>query len=178
MENSARSGAELVYIEEENWYFKLSPHRDWLIQFVQTHPEFVFPGFRHKELLNALGNLSGDLSISRPKERLSWGIELPFDAGYVTYVWFDALINYVSFAGYLSDGDASLPGTTISGRRRMLMYHRPKDILVPALSMAFTWPIMLHALGFPDTQIARLLVHGYINSSGAKMSKAPKGQYR
>jgi methionyl-tRNA synthetase len=159
---------EVVELEEENWYFKLSQHRDWLIGYVEAHPEFVYPGFRHTELLNAVRKLAGDLSISRPKERLAWGIELPFDAGYVTYVWFDALINYISFAGYLSDGGDGLP--VFDDLWPADAHVIGKDILVPAHGIY--WPIILHALGFPDEKIARLLVHGYINSAGAKMSKS------
>jgi methionyl-tRNA synthetase len=159
---------EVVYIEEENWYFKLSPHRDWLIGFLETHPEFVFPGFRHTELLNAARKLAGDLSISRPKERLAWGIELPFDPGYVTYVWFDALINYISFAGYLSDGADGLP--RFENVWPADIHVIGKDILAPAHGIY--WPIMLHALGFPDEQIPHLLVHGFVNIAGAKMSKS------
>ncbi len=106
---------EVVHLEEENWYFKLSSHRDWLARFVETHPDFVIPSFRHGELLNAIGKLTGDLCISRPKARLTWGIELPFDTNYVTYVWFDALINYISFAGYRADNEGSdLPGVGVT----------------------------------------------------------------
>jgi methionyl-tRNA synthetase len=159
---------EVVYLEEENWYFKLAPHRDWLIAFVEAHPEFVSPGFRHTELLNAVRKLAGDLSISRPKERLAWGIELPFDIGYVTYVWFDALINYISFAGYLSDGGDGLPG--FDDLWPADVHVIGKDILAPAHGIY--WPIMLHALGFPDEKLPRLLVHGYVNIAGAKMSKS------
>jgi methionyl-tRNA synthetase len=159
---------EVVYIEEENWYFKLAPHREWLAGFVEAHPESVFPGFRHTELLNAVRKMTGDLCISRPKERLAWGIEIPFDAGYVTYVWFDALINYISFAGYLAEGGEGLPNFEELWPADVHVIG--KDILVPAHGIY--WPIMLHALGFPDEKIARLLVHGYINSSGAKMSKS------
>ena len=159
---------EVVYLEEENWYFKLAPHREWLIAFVEAHPEFVFPGFRHTELLNAVRKLAGDLSISRPKERLTWGIELPFDAGYVTYVWFDALINYISFAGYLSDGGDGLP--RFDDLWPADVHVIGKDILAPAHGIY--WPIMLHALGFSDEKIPHLLVHGYVNIAGAKMSKS------
>jgi methionyl-tRNA synthetase len=159
---------EVLYLEEENWYFKLSPHRDWLIAFVESHPQFVVPGFRHTELLNAVRKLSGDLSISRPKERLSWGIELPFDSGYVTFVWFDALINYISFAGYLADPAAGLPN--FADLWPADVHVIGKDILVPAHGIY--WPIMLHALGFTDEEIPHLLVHGYVNIAGAKMSKS------
>jgi methionyl-tRNA synthetase len=159
---------EVVHLEEENWYFKLAPHREWLLGFVEAHPEYVVPGFRHTELLNAVRKLAGDLSISRPKERLAWGIELPFDSSYVTYVWFDALINYVSFAGYLSEGGDGLP--RFEDLWPADAHVIGKDILVPAHGIY--WPIMLRALGFPDEKIARLLVHGYVNIAGAKMSKS------
>jgi methionyl-tRNA synthetase len=159
---------EVVQLEEENWYFKLSAHRDWLEGFVESHPDFVVPAFRQTELLNAVRKPAGDLCISRPRERLAWGIELPFDLGYVTYVWFDALINYISFAGYLSDGGDGLPVFDDVWPADVEVIG--KDILVPAHGIY--WPIMLHALGFPDEKIARLLVHGYINSGGAKISKS------
>jgi methionyl-tRNA synthetase len=159
---------EVVHIEEENWYFKLAQHRDWLVAFVEAHPEFVFPGFRHTELVNAVQKLAGDLSISRPKQRLSWGIDLPFDSNYVTYVWFDALINYISFAGYLADKEDNLPN--FDDLWPADVHVIGKDILAPAHGIY--WPIMLHALGFSNEKIAHLLVHGYVNIGGAKMSKS------
>jgi len=159
---------EVVHIEEENWYFKLARHREWLAGFLEAHPRFVLPGFRQTELLNAVQKVGGDLSISRPKERLAWGIELPFDSGCVTYVWFDALINYISFAGYLAEEGNGLPAFEELWPANVHVIG--KDILVPAHGIY--WPIMLHALGFPDEKIAPLLVHGYINSAGAKMSKS------
>ena len=82
---------EVEQREEENYYFKLSEHKEWLLNFLRSHPTFVSPSFRQTELINAVEKLSGDLCISRPKSRLSWGIELPFDRDYVNYVWFDAL---------------------------------------------------------------------------------------
>ena len=88
---------EVEQREEENYYFKLSEHKEWLLQFLRSHPNFVSPSFRQTELINAVEKLAGDLCISRPKSRLSWGIELPFDRDYVNYVWFDALTNYISF---------------------------------------------------------------------------------
>ena len=158
---------EVAELEEEGWYFRLLPHRDWLLGFLDTHPGWITPSFRQTELRHAVERLAGDLSISRPKSRLTWGIELPFDADCVTFVWFDALINYISFAGYGQEGDASLPdfdslwpATHIIG----------KDILVPAHGIY--WPIMLHALGFTDEQIPPLLVHGWWNIGGAKVSKS------
>jgi methionyl-tRNA synthetase len=161
---------EVEQREEENYYFKLSEHKEWLLNFLRSHPTFVSPSFRQTELINAVEKLSGDLCISRPKSRLSWGIELPFDRDYVNYVWFDALTNYISFIGYdptrstISDQSATFrdkwPALHVIG----------KDIMVPAHGIY--WPIMLHALGFPDEQMPTLLVHGWWNISGAKMSKS------
>lgn len=163
---------EVVLFEEENWYFKLSDQTGWLKGYLESCPDAVLPLFRKAELLNALERNSGtDLCISRPKERLRWGIELPFDPDYVTYVWFDALINYVSFAGYQAAADAGLPDFS----RLWTTDERPvhiigKDILVPAHGIY--WLCMLHAMGFPDAEMPRLLVHGWWNIRGEKMSKS------
>jgi methionyl-tRNA synthetase len=159
---------EVILLEEENWYFRLAKHKDWLKQFVESHPDFVIPDFRRQELLNAIDRISGDLSISRPKERLSWGIEFPFDPEYVTYVWFDALLNYVTFAGYLAEAGGGLPDFTELWPCQAHIIG--KDIMVPAHGIY--WPIMLHAMGFSDRQMPRLLVHGFWNVSGSKMSKS------
>jgi methionyl-tRNA synthetase len=154
---------------EENYYFRLLQHKDWLLGYLRAHPDVITPDFRRTELINAVEKLTGDLCISRPKARLSWGIELPFDRAYVNYVWFDALTNYISFIGYdpaQSFGDQpnefleKWPALHIIG----------KDILVPAHGTY--WPIMLHALGFPDDAMPTFLVHGWWNISGAKMSKS------
>ncbi len=159
---------EVMEIEEENWYFRLSAHQAWLAAFLQQRQDFIFPEFRRNELLNAVDRLTGDLCISRPKQRLSWGIELPFDSEYVTYVWFDALINYISFAGYKSASDTSLP--EFEKLWPADAHVIGKDILVPAHGVY--WPVMLHAIGIADSDIPQLLVHGWWNISGAKMSKS------
>lgn len=162
---------EVVELAEENWYFRLSDHTEWLKAYLEGDADAVFPVFRKSELLNAIDrNSETDLCISRPKERLRWGIELPFDADYVTYVWFDALINYVSFAGYGAAADAGLPDFA------KLWSDRPvhvigKDILIPAHGIY--WLCMLHAMGFTDAQMPRLLVHGFWNGLGGdKLSKS------
>lgn len=164
---------EVIEIEEENWYFKLSEHADWLKNFIESTPDFIIPGFRRAEVLNALERSPGlDLCISRPKSRLRWGIEFPFDPEYVTYVWFDALINYISFAGYLSD-TVDLPdfAKLWSANDRRPVHIIGKDILIPA--HAIYWPIMLHAMGFADDKLPQLLVHGFWNGlRGEKMSKS------
>src|SRR5262249_37261961 len=161
---------DIEFREEENYYFKLSQYKEWLLQYLDNRANAVIPAFRHTELRNAVEKISGDLCISRPKSRLDWGIELPFDKDFVTYVWFDALTNYISFAGYdasksnLKDQPSNFlekwPALQVIG----------KDILVPAHGIY--WLIMLHAIGFPNDQMPRLLVHGWWNISGAKMSKS------
>jgi methionyl-tRNA synthetase len=167
---------QVEFREEENYYFKLSQHKDWLLSYIDNRNDAVIPNFRQTELRNAVERISdnrqsgGDLCISRPKSRLDWGIELPFDKDFVTYVWFDALTNYISFAGY----DPSL--STFNSQPSTFRDKWPalqiigKDILVPAHGIY--WLIMLHAIGFPDEAMPQLLVHGWWNISGAKMSKS------
>jgi len=173
---------EIEFREEENYYFKLSQHKEWLRSYLDNRNDAVIPDFRQTELRNAVEKISNnrqsdasaartsDLCISRPKSRLDWGIELPFDKDFVTYVWFDALTNYISFAGY----DPSL--STLSSQPSTFRDKWPalqvigKDILVPAHGIY--WLIMLHAIGFPDDQMPQLLVHGWWNLRGAKMSKS------
>lgn len=160
---------EVVEISEENWYFRLSDHTPWLADFLQRSEDFVMPSFRKAELLNAvLRGGEADLCISRPKSRLSWGIEFPFDPDYVTYVWFDALINYISFAGYLADEDANFP--EFSKLWPAAAHVIGKDILVPAHGIY--WPCMLRAMGFSEQEMPKLLVHGWWNIRGEKMSKS------
>ena len=161
---------QVEFREEENYYFKLSQHKEWLLQYLDNRKDAVIPDFRQTELRNAVQKLSGDLCISRPKSRLDWGIELPFDKDFVNYVWFDALTNYISFAGY----DPSL--STLNSQPSTFQDKWPafqvigKDILVPAHGIY--WLIMLHAIGFPDEAMPQLLVHGWWNLGGAKMSKS------
>ena len=161
---------QVEFREEENYYFKLSQHREWLLRYLDNRKDAVIPNFRQTELRNAVEKLSGDLCISRPKSRLDWGIELPFDNNFVNYVWFDALTNYISFAGY----DPSL--STLNSQPSTFQDKWPalqvigKDILVPAHGIY--WLIMLHAIGFPNDAMPQLLVHGWWNLGGAKMSKS------
>ncbi len=166
---------QVEFREEENYYSKLSQHKDWLLRYIDNRKDAVIPDFRQIELRNAAEKISSDrqsgsdLCISRPKSRLDWGIELPFDKDFVTYVWFDALTNYISFVGY----DPSL--STFNSQPSAFRDKWPalqiigKDILVPAHGIY--WLIMLHALGFPDEAMPKLLVHGWWNLGGAKMSK-------
>jgi len=161
---------QVEFREEENYYFRLSQHKEWLLSYIDSRADAVIPDFRQTELRNAVEKLSGDLCISRPKARLDWGIELPFDKDFVTYVWFDALTNYISFAGYD-------PAQSTSNHQPLTFLDRwpalqiiGKDILIPAHGIY--WLIMLHAIGFSDAEMPQLLVHGWWNISGAKMSKS------
>ena len=179
--------------EEENFYFRLLDHKQWLLDLIDARSAagrpLVVPDFRVGELRNAVEKLEGDLCISRPATRLQWGIPFPesFGAGFVTYVWFDALVNYLSFApgfpGYFTaetqrrgGEDASAPSDLrASAPLRFKSWWPPlhvigKDIMIPAHGVY--WPIMLRALGFEGDDIPQLLVHGWWNISGAKMSKS------
>ncbi len=155
---------------EENYYFRLAQHKDWLLQYLRDNPDCVTPDFRQTELINAAEKLGGDLCISRPKSRLSWGIELPFDRDYVNYVWFDALTNYISFIGYDPTVSSFILQPSSFREKWPALHIIGKDILIPAHGIY--WPIMLHALDFPDEQMPKFLVHGWWNISGAKMSKS------
>lgn len=162
---------QVEFREEENYYFRLAEHRQWLLDLIDKRSTagdpLVTPDFRVAELRNAVEKLEGDLCISRPKARLAWGIPFPFDEEFVTYVWFDALVNYISFApGYDPAAQADL---TEFKKWWPALHVIGKDIMIPAHGVY--WPIMLKALGFADDQIPQLLVHGWWNIGGAKMSK-------
>ena len=157
----------LTWIEEENYFFKMSKYQRWLIERIERHPDMIRPERYRNEILGFLRDPLQDLSISRPCTRLEWGIPLPFDDTYVTYVWFDALINYVSALG--GPGDARFE--TYWPHAQHLI---GKDILKPH---AVYWPCMLkaygEALGRGDGLIYRHLnVHGYWGLGGGKMSKS------
>jgi methionyl-tRNA synthetase len=148
---------EVIQTKEPNYYFRLEPYRQRLLKYLEENPEFIVPTFRRKEVLSALSEPLADLCISRPKSRLAWGIPLPFNEDYVTYVWFDALVNYYSFA--------SVQGTL---RWPPDLQVIGKDILIPAHGVY--WPIMLMALDLPLPK--HLLVHGWWLNRGAKISKS------
>ena len=159
---------EVEFREEENYYFKLAEHRDWLLDLLDRRPDFVLPTFRRAELRHAVEKMTGDLCVSRPKSRLAWGIEFPFDPDFVTYVWFDALVNYLSFApGFNPIAPEHSPHFNHLWPPLQVI---GKDILIPAHGVY--WPIMLKALGFAVDQMPSLLVHGWWNIAGSKMSKS------
>ncbi len=146
-------------IKESNYFFRMSKYQDWLIQHIQTHPDFIRPERYRNEVLAFLREPLEDLCISRPKSRLKWGITLPFDDNYVTYVWFDALVNYISALGY-PDGPAFQKYWPAA------QHIVAKDILKPH---GIYWPIMLKAAGVKPYE--HLNVHGYWNVDDSKMSK-------
>lgn len=147
-------------IKETNYFFKMSKYQDWLIDHINNNPDFIRPQRYKNEVLSFLKEPLEDLCISRPKTRLKWGITLPFDKDYVTYVWFDALLNYVSALGF-PDGDL------FKNYWPVAQHIVAKDILKPH---GIYWPIMLKAAGI-DTY-RHLNVHGYWNVDQSKMSKS------
>lgn len=146
--------------KESNYFFRMSKYQNWLIDYIGEHPDFIRPERYKNEVLAFLREPLEDLCISRPKSRLEWGITMPFDENYVTYVWFDALINYVTAVGY-PDGE---------NFRKFWPYAQhliAKDILKPH---GIYWPTMLKAAGIEPYR--HLNVHGYWNSDQSKMSKS------
>jgi len=150
----------LQYVKEENYFFRMSRYQDWLIRHLQEHPDFIRPERYRNEVLGFLREPLEDLCISRPRARLTWGIPLPFDDRYVTYVWFDALINYVSALEY---PEGELFRTFWPVAQHLI----GKDILKPH---GVYWPTMLRAAGIPTYQ--HLNVHGYWLVDEGKMSKS------
>jgi methionyl-tRNA synthetase len=149
-------------ISEQNYFFRMGQYQDRLIEYIKTHKDFIRPESRRNEVLGFLQTQKlGDLSISRPKSRLSWGIELPFDKDYVTYVWFDALVNYLSALEY------KLPSASVDRFWPASVHLVGKDILT---THAVYWSTMLMALGLPlpDT----IFAHGWWTVNGEKMSKS------
>jgi methionyl-tRNA synthetase len=152
--------SEPKLIKEENYFFRMSRYQDWLMDYIDKHPDFIRPERYRNEVMAFLRVPLEDLCISRPKKRLSWGIPLPFDENYVTYVWFDALINYISAPGYPE-------GERFKRFWPVAQHIIAKDILKPH---GIYWPCMLKAAGIEPYQ--HLNVHGYWNVDAGKMSKS------
>jgi len=154
------AAGRIVEMEEEDWFFRLSKYQDWLVEHIKTHPEFIVPASRRNEVLGMLRDPLQDLCISRPRKRLSWGIPLPFDNDFVTYVWFDALINYITGIGWGVDE------STFQQWWQCCTHLIGKDILKPH---GVYWPIMLKAAGLELPR--RILAHGWWTRGGHKESK-------
>jgi methionyl-tRNA synthetase len=150
----------LTFIKENNYLFRMSKYQARLVKHLEDHPDFIQPDRYRNEVLGFLREPLQDLSISRPRARLEWGIPLPFDESHVTYVWFDALINYVSALGY-PDGEKY---KTFWPRAFHLI---GKDIVK---AHGIYWPTMLWAANLPLYRGLR--VHGFWSVEGRKMSKS------
>ena len=151
------SWGEVVELQEENYFFKLNEQQAWLIDYIEKNPSFIQPDYRRNEVLGFLkNNTLEDLCISRPAARLNWGIPLPFDNNYVTYVWFDALVNYASIAFAHPELEIWPADIHVIGKD-IVKFH------------AVYWPIMLKAMNLPLPK--QILVHGWWQKDGQRMSK-------
>lgn len=153
-------GRAVERITESNYFFRMSRYQDWLIAYINEHPKFILPEYRRNETLGFLRKKLNDLCISRPRSRMAWGIELPFDPDFVTYVWFDALINYISAMGYLADETIFRKWWPASCQLI------GKDILT---THTVYWPTMLKAAGLPMPET--VFAHGWWLAGESKMSK-------
>ena len=166
---------EVIRLKEDNYYFKLKPHQQWLIDYIESQPDFVQPGYRRNEVLGFLkNNTLEDLCITRPASRLNWGIPIPFDPEFVTYVWFDALVNYITIPA--AHGD-SVVLSALNSEQGILAEKRslwPADLHVIGKDIvkfhAVYWPIMLKVAGLPLPK--QLLAHGWWQKDNAKISKS------
>jgi methionyl-tRNA synthetase len=158
--NCPECGREVDKIKEHNYFFKMSSYQNWLKEYIKLNDKFIQPTSRRNEVLGFLEKPLGDLCISRPKERLPWGIPLPFDENYVTYVWFDALINYISAHGSIEKNKT--PKFWPANHQLI-----GKDILT---THAVYWSTMLKAIGLDPP--LNLFAHGWWTINGKKMSKS------
>ncbi|GHV13591.1 methionine--tRNA ligase [Fibrobacterales bacterium] len=147
------------WLQEKNYFFKMSKYQQTLIDYINANPSFIMPDFRKNEVLGFLKQPLNDLCISRPKSRLAWGIPLPFDEDFVTYVWVDALVNYISGVQNFKhkDGSAFWPAD---------FHIIGKDILT---THSVYWTTILFALGWQQPK--HILAHGWWLIDGSKMSK-------
>lgn len=162
-EKEAESGdfRDIKKLKEKNYFFKMSSYQQGLIDHINNNPDFIQPEHRKNEVLGFLRNPLGDLCISRPKSRLNWGIDLPFDTNYVTYVWFDALINYVTATGFGANDDSYSKWWPAE-------YHLiGKDILT---THCVYWPTMLLSAKMPLPK--SIFAHGWWLMGDSKMSKS------
>jgi methionyl-tRNA synthetase len=151
----------VIEISEKNYFFRMSKYQSWLIEHIERNDRFILPLSRRNEILGFLRTPLEDLCISRPKKRLKWGIEIPFDTDYVTYVWFDALINYISGMGFGSENNH------FSQFWPEAIHLIGKDILT---THTVYWPTMLKAIGLTPPKM--VFAHGWWTIEGKKMSKS------
>lgn len=164
------AGRPVQRVQEKNWFFRMSAFQEDLVRHIEANPDWIYPASRRNEVLGFLQKPLEDLSISRPRARLPWGIPLPFDEEHVTYVWVDALINYVTASGAIRpDAPAGQQGfDDVSGSRWPADLHIiGKDILT---THAVYWPTLLLAAGLPLPR--QILSHGWWVVGETKMSKS------
>ncbi|MFO7535545.1 MAG: methionine--tRNA ligase [Kiritimatiellia bacterium] len=154
-------GRYVEKVREANYFFRMSQYQAWLIRYIEENPKFIQPDFRRNETLGFLRKPLQDLCISRPKSRLAWGIELPFDRDFVCYVWFDALVNYISAVGYRRDPEMFARWWPAS------CHLIGKDILT---THTVYWPTMLKAMNLPMPET--IFAHGWWLMGEAKMGKS------
>ncbi|MDB6108268.1 MAG: methionyl-tRNA synthetase [Pedosphaera sp.] len=165
---------EVTELLEENYYFKLKDQQEWLIGYIEQNPGFIQPDYRRNEVLGFLkNNTLEDLCITRPASRLNWGIPVPFDPNFVTYVWFDALVNYITIPAAQGDPAVNSALNTPLPAAPAPKELWPADVHVIGKDIlkfhAVYWPIMLKAMGLPQPK--QILVHGWWQKEGEKLSK-------
>lgn len=151
---------KIELIEEENYFFHFSKYQGKILDFYEKNPEFVVPNFRFNEIKNFVKSGLEDFSISRLKEKMPWGIPVPDDADHVMYVWFDALVNYISCLGWPADMEKFQkywPGVQVAGKDNLRF-------------QSLVWQAMLMSAGVPTSK--QIIIHGFITSGGQKMSKS------
>ena len=152
---------EIKKLKEKNYFFRMSKYQDALLNHLKTHPDFIQPESKLNEVLGFLNKPLSDLCISRPKSRLNWGIEIPFDKDYVTYVWFDALLNYITAIGWGNDEKKFNKWWPAN------FHLMAKDILI---THSVYWPTMLMAAKVPLPKT--IFSHGWWLMEDTKMSKS------
>ncbi len=168
VDGKSPSGKEVIPLEEKGYFFKMSKYQNQLKEHLKSHPQFIRPPHRQNEITGFLRKPLRDLCVSRPKKRVSWGIELPFDSGYVAYVWVDALLNYINGAGYGSLLDEDVRDFKKWWLTAGAVHLIGKDIL---MTHGVYWPCLLMALGLPLPKA--IVAHGWLlNKSREKMSKS------
>ena len=156
----APSGHEVEWVEEETYFFRMGKYADWLLDYYETHPDFIQPEIRKNEMINNFIKPGlEDLALTRTS--FTWGIPVPSNPKHVVYVWFDALLNYITALGYNSEDDSNFkkfwPGINMVGKE-IVRFH------------TIYWPIMLHALGLPAPK--KVFGHGWLLMKDGKMSKS------
>ncbi|MCC6597434.1 MAG: methionine--tRNA ligase [Alphaproteobacteria bacterium] len=156
------NGTEVLWVEEPSYFFRLSAYSDKLLELYEKHPEFIQPQSRRNEIISFVKRGLKDLSVSRHKSRLEWGIPVPGDPEHVMYVWLDALTNYITVAGYPEE----------NGEKFQKFWPADRHVIGKDISRfhCIYWPAFLISAGLDLPQA--VFAHGFINVQGEKMSKS------